>query len=126
MNDETRPLERLLQQWLELGASDRRGILRRLTVEQQLVFQRVLASSTRERIETAARAQRFRACSPWLGELLDACEEEAPGASALKPLARAALLAGHRAASESHGLADTPPSLAALGLSLLRSVRERF
>jgi hypothetical protein len=126
MDAEPSSLDPLLRQWRELPVGDRRNILQRLPIEQRLTFQRVLAASERENVEVASRAQRFRAYSPWLGALLDACEKDGPTVAVLKQPVRAALLAGHEKATESGGQADAPFSFAALAQSLFKSMRERL
>lgn len=126
MDAELLPLDPLLQQWRALPAGDRKGILRRLPVEQRLTFQRILDASERAIAEATARPQRFSGYSAWLGELLDACEKEAPAAAGLKPAVRAALLAGHELAAESTGEPESALSLAGLAHSLLKAARSRL
>jgi hypothetical protein len=126
MDAELRSIDPLLQKWRELPAGDRRNILQRLPVEQRLTFERMLAASARTDAEAAARAQRFRACSSWLGELLDACEKDAPAAGAIKPAVREALLEGHEKIAEKAGTPEVPLSLAGIAQSLLKSVMERL
>lgn len=124
MAAEARPSDPLLQQWRELPVGDRKNIMRRLPAEQRLAFQQILAVPEREESEIAARNRRFRAYSPWLGEILDACEKGGPEAASLKPAVRAALLEGHEQESARAEETETPLSFAALVQMLLRSVKE--
>ena len=126
MDAELRPLDPLLQQWRELPAGDRKNILGRLPAEQRLAFQRVLAASERESAEVTARTQRFRTCSPWLAELVDACEKGGAAAASIKPAARAALLDGYEKATLGGEEPEAPLSLTALAQSVFRSMKERL
>lgn len=126
MDAEARPFDPLLRQWGEFPVGDRKAILKRLDLGQRLAFQRLLAEAERADAELAACAKRFSACSPWLSELLNACEKSLPTAAAVKPQVRAALLAAHDAASQGKQEPDEPPSLADFVLSFVRSLRERL
>lgn len=117
MHGETADMAALLDQWRALPVGDRQGILRRMAVPQRLAFERLLGAGERERVEAEARSRRFHACSPWLAEVLDACEKDGPAASLLTAQVRAALLAGHEHAAASPRNVQTRPRL----VELLRS-----
>ncbi len=124
MDADARAIDPLLQRWRELPSGARNGILKRLPVEQRLTFRRLIAASDLAEAETAARARRFRTCSPWLGELLDACERDGTAAAGLKPIVRSALLTGYEQADAAGTVAEAAPTLAAFSRSLVKSVRE--
>ncbi len=114
MECEAADMAALLDQWRALPVGDRQGILRRMAAPQRLAFERLLGAGERERAEAEARSRRFHACSPWLAELLDACEKDGPAASMLTAQVRTALLAGHEQAATSPRDVQTRPTLVEL------------
>ncbi|HTN14557.1 MAG TPA: hypothetical protein VL094_07100 [Sphingomonadaceae bacterium] len=114
----------LLDQWRALPAGDRKGILRRIAAPQRMAFERLLNTGERERAEAEARSRRFHAYSPWLADLLDACEKGEAAASGLSPQVRGALLAGHESAIHAKSNAQLKPTLIELARSQWRKWRE--
>ncbi|WP_206742903.1 hypothetical protein [Erythrobacter sp. SG61-1L] len=115
----------LLKRWHALPVGDRTGILARMEHAQRQAFERLVVAGERERAEAEARSRRFQACSPWLADLLDACEKDAPLAHQLTPQTRAALIAGHEKAA---GLTVAPagqPTLVSLARTFFNGWRAR-
>ncbi|HZF45126.1 MAG TPA: hypothetical protein VEZ26_02240 [Sphingomonadaceae bacterium] len=126
MESEAADMAALLSRWHALPVGDRQGILRRMEAPQRLAFERRLAAAEREIADADARNRRFRAYSPWLAALLDACEKGSPLASALTPAVRSALLEGQEQLAASQGTAKAPLTLGESLRALWREVRSRL
>lgn len=94
-------LDDLLEAWRGLALGDRKAIMRRLPPDRRHLFQRMLAASPAKDREEAEQALRYRAYAPWLGRLIDACENDIEGATLPKAKVRDALTQAHLQAEES-------------------------
>lgn len=111
----------LLKEWSSLSVGDRRGILRRLPMEQRLSLQRLTTPAAGAPLaEQAPKDRRYRGYSTWLADLLEACDQDTADAARLKPLARRALLDAHDHAAGPEGKQREKPSLSGLVRSLLQ------
>lgn len=108
MENEAGDMAPLLSRWQALPVGDRQGIMRRMEASQRLAFERLLDAAEREKSDADARNRRFRAYSPWLAALLDACENDGSLASALTPTVRSALLEGQEEIASSQRPSNAP------------------
>ncbi|MCB5423834.1 hypothetical protein H0274_01075 [Altererythrobacter sp. CC-YST694] len=126
MESEAADMAAWLNRWHALPVGDQQGIMHRMEASQRLAFERLLAAAEREKADADARNRRFRAYSPWLAALLDACENDGRLASQLTPAVRSALLEGQEQIVSSQGRINAP-RIPGEGLrSLWRELRNRL
>lgn len=126
MENEAADMIPLLNRWHALPVGDRQGIMRRMEASQRLAFERLLAAAECEKSDADARNRRFRAYTPWLAALLDACENDGPLASTLPLTVRSALLDGAEQIASSQGMINTPMTPRESLRALWRELRSRL
>ena len=122
MTAEAAGFDELLREWRGLRSGDRRAILRRLPPVRRRQFERALAANPAD----DEQALLYRAYSPWLGRLIEACETGAEAAAMLKPSMRKALARAHEQAEEALEGRNERVSLFDLLRSTLLDWKERL
>jgi len=94
-------LDDLLAQWRVLPAGDRKAIRKRLPMKRRILLDQALASSrSGGGAEAAAGVRReYANYSPWLAEIVSACEAGDAINCSFKPAVRDAIQTAHSAVS---------------------------
>ncbi|MDD3799223.1 MAG: hypothetical protein PHE36_08605 [Novosphingobium sp.] len=122
MAEATLELDDLLAQWSTMPAGDRKAIRKRLPMERRIALDRVLATHKAAALSEAAGSFRreHAAYSPWLAEIVAACETDGGGNCTLTPAVRDAIRAAHHTAIAAQPAEPAKPSLLDLARAALR------
>jgi hypothetical protein len=91
--DPALPLDAVLVQWRGLSTGDRKAILKRLPLERRIALEQAL---TADRVsQQPGRRGELAAYSPWLAEIVAACEKDESLPDGPRPAVRNAIRAAH-------------------------------